>query len=74
MVLSSSRVAGGPRTVSAIDGHCRLPAPLKRGDQVMTFVRIIETLTSLGSGESAFIRFRAAVMVTWDFGNIPGMS
>ena len=40
----------------------------------MTFVRIIETLTSLGSGEGAFIRFRAAAMVTWAFGEISGMS
>ena len=74
MVFSGSGVAGGPGTVSAIDGHGRLPAPLKRGDQVMTFVRIIETLTSLGSGEGAFIRFRAAAMVTWAFGEISGMS
>jgi hypothetical protein len=74
MVFSGSGVAGSPGAVSAIDRHCRLPAPLKRGDQVMTFVRIIETFTSLGSGESAFIRFRAAAMVTWDFGKIPWMS
>jgi hypothetical protein len=31
-----------------------------------------KTLTSLGLGERAFIRFRPSTMVTWDFSKIPG--
>lgn len=71
-VFSSGRAAGGPGTVSAIDGHRRLPASLTRGDQVMALVRVIEKLTSPGSVERAVIRFHPAAVVISDFGKIPG--
>jgi hypothetical protein len=40
----------------------------------MALVRIIENLTSPGSGERAFIRFHPAAVITSDFGKIPGRS
>jgi hypothetical protein len=40
----------------------------------VAFVRIIENLTSLGSGDGAFMRFRPAAVVRWDVGKIPGRS